>query len=119
MAHKNKEMVESEINARNERMQKCEKELVELDDEAKSLDEEISRVSEELEGIEDDIAKRSGDEYRKIREMIDNLKIERARARSDRQPEDRKGKGEVDVRDLDRRAQEIEIRQEGAPEGAR
>lgn len=82
MAYKNREMVEEQINAIKRRIEKDEEEQKKFEAKKTALNAKISQVIKELEDVEAEIAERSGEEYKKIREKIDHLKIERARAKS-------------------------------------
>lgn len=80
LAYKNKELIEEEIAGTRTQLDKYEAEKAKLQEQVARLEEELRKAGEELSGLETKIAERGGDEARKLKERLDNLRVERARA---------------------------------------
>jgi chromosome segregation protein len=80
MAFKNKELVEEEINGTKKQLAKYEAERTKLQEQIIALEAELQKAAEGLAGAEAKIAERGGDEARQLKEKLDNLRVERARA---------------------------------------
>ncbi len=80
MAFKNKELIEEEISGTKKQIAKYEADRGKLQEQIASLDKELQRASAEMADVEQKIAERGGEEARQLKEKLDNLRVERARA---------------------------------------
>ena len=81
LAMKNKEAVDREISSYKEQVTTYTQESTKAEEKKRELQEELQSVSNELTEVENEIAERGGEEAREIKEKIDNLRIEIARAK--------------------------------------
>ncbi len=80
MVHKNVEMIQAEINGIRENIRKFEGEKENLTQAMNRLRERLAEVEKELEKFEQKIAEKGGEEAREMKQKMDRLRIERARA---------------------------------------
>lgn len=81
LASKHRDSVDRDITALREQTQSLNAEKEKAEERKKELDDAFREISEELSAVENEIAERGGDEAREIKEKIDNLRIEIARAK--------------------------------------
>jgi len=78
---KKKESVEREISSLNEQVGSYSKEREKAEQKKEELGTEFTSISEQLTAVESEINERGGEEAKEIKEKIDNLRIEIARAK--------------------------------------
>jgi len=78
---KNKESVDREIASINEQITTYTKDKEKSEKKKEELQKELADISEQLETVEKEIEERGGEEAKEIKEKIDNLRIEIARAK--------------------------------------
>jgi chromosome segregation protein len=81
LAMKNKEAVDREISSYKEQVTAYTQESSKTEEKKKELQEALELTSKELSEVENEITERGGEEAREIKEKIDNLRIEIARAK--------------------------------------
>ena len=80
MAYKTKDLIEEEISGTRKQIAKYETERGKLQDQIASLEAELQKAGDGFAEIEAKIAERGGDEAKQLKERLDNLRVERARA---------------------------------------
>lgn len=80
MVHKNVEMIQAEINGIRENITKFENEKENLTQARNRLRQRLEEAEKELEKYENRIAEKGGEEAREMKQKMDQLRIERARA---------------------------------------
>jgi len=80
MAYKSKELIEEEISGTKKQIAKYEVERGKLQEQITNLDRELQKVSAEMTDAEQKIAERGGEEAKQLKEKLDTLRVERARA---------------------------------------
>jgi chromosome segregation protein len=81
LAMKNKEAVDREISSYNEQVATYTQESSKAEERKEELHEALETLTTELNEVENEISERGGEEAREIKEKIDNLRIEIARAK--------------------------------------
>ncbi|UCE92132.1 MAG: chromosome segregation protein SMC [Methanobacteriota archaeon] len=81
LAVKAKESVEREIHSYKEQVTSYAAETSKMEEKRAELTSALESVSQELTSVEDEISERGGEEAREVKEKIDNLRIEIARAK--------------------------------------
>lgn len=81
LAVKAKEAVEREIHSYKEQVTSYTGETTKMEEKRVELSAALDQVSQELTAVEEEISERGGEEAREIKEKIDNLRIEIARAK--------------------------------------
>jgi chromosome segregation protein len=80
MIFKNREMLEHQVIGTLKQIEKFESEKENLLAKKKELSEKLEEARQELEDCENKMVEKGGDEVRKLKQSIDELRIERARA---------------------------------------
>ncbi|MEK6988577.1 MAG: AAA family ATPase, partial [Candidatus Thermoplasmatota archaeon] len=80
LAYKNRELIERQIVGTKEQVAKHEADLSKLLEQKEELRKEIEDAQARLAALEQEIADRGGEEAKQLREKLDGLRIERARA---------------------------------------
>jgi len=80
LVYKNREIIEQEINSTKEQLAKYEAERGKLVKERTGLQEQLKAAEARLAELESTLAERGGEEAKKLKEQLDGLRIERARA---------------------------------------
>lgn len=81
LACKHRDSVGREIASLGEQTQKLSSEKDQAEAKKKELEEALKDISDELTAVEDEITERGGEEAREIKEKIDSLRVEIARAK--------------------------------------
>ena len=80
LVYKNREIIEQEINSTKEQLAKYETERAKLQKERSDLQNHLKAAEARLAELEAKIAERGGAEAKQLKEKLDGLRIERARA---------------------------------------
>ncbi len=80
LAYKNRELIEGQISGTKEQIAKHEEERGKLLDQKQDLRSKLDTAQGRLEELEQQIAERGGEEARQLKEKLDGLRIDRARA---------------------------------------
>jgi len=80
LAYKNRELIERQIVGTKEQVAKHEADLSKLLEQKEELRKEIEDAQARLGALEQEIADRGGEEAKQLKEKLDGLRIERARA---------------------------------------
>lgn len=80
LAYKNRELVERQITATKEQVVKHEEERTKLLAQKEDLRTQIEKAQAKLSALEQEIAERGGEEAKELKDKLDALRIERARA---------------------------------------
>ena len=80
LVYKNREIIEQEINSTKEQLAKYETERAKLQKERLGLQDQLKSAQARLADLEAKIAERGGAEAKQLKEKLDGLRIERARA---------------------------------------
>jgi len=81
LAVKRKDSVAREISSLNEQIRNYTDEKAKAESKRAELEEKLKTISQELTDVENELTDRGGEEAREIKEKIDNLRIEIARAK--------------------------------------
>jgi len=81
LASKRRDSVDREMASIREQVEKTNADREKAEAKSGELSDELSKISQELSDVENEIAERGGEEARQIKEKIDALRIELARAK--------------------------------------
>lgn len=80
LALKNKEIIEQSIVSTKGQLSKYETEKGKLLEQKAKLEEELSKATEKLSAVEMEIAEKGGEEAKQLKERLDKLRVDKARA---------------------------------------
>ncbi len=80
LAYKNKELIEEEISGTRKQLEKYEADKAKLQEQITKLETELQKAVDNLSKVETKMAEHGGEEARQLKEKLDNLRVDKARA---------------------------------------